>query len=87
MSAYEDEIAPNMFDVEQVVYEEAIASSMCHEGWTTKDGSFIPYQRMGTTHLVNCRNLILKKNGWRREFLKYINRELKTRLFVERAGV
>ena len=79
MSYYDDWIAPNMIDVGFLQAREAEAHSMCHVGWTTAADEFIPYGKMETSHLLNCKRMIERKNGWRRDFLPYIEHELRLR--------
>lgn len=78
MSYYDDWIAPNMFDVESYLQEIREAENNRHIGWTTKDGDLIPYSEMTTSHLINCRKMIIRKDI-RKSFLPYIDSELKRR--------
>lgn len=78
MSYYDDWIAPNMFDVESYLQEIKEVEDNRHIGWTTKDGELIPYSKMTTSHLINCKNMIIRKD-FRKSFLPYINSELKRR--------
>ena len=78
MGYYEDWIAPNMIDCEQLIQKTHDAYENRHIGWTTKDGELIPYSKMSTSHLINCKRLIERTN-FRAKFLSYINVELKRR--------
>lgn len=77
MSYYDDWIAPNMFDVED--FTEQYSDVELKESWITSDGRAIKYENMETSHLVNCRNMILRKKDWRRCCLEPIERELRKR--------
>lgn len=77
MSYYDDWIAPNMFDVEDFI--EQYSDVELKESWITADGRAIKYEDMETSHLVNCRNMILRKKDWRRCCLGPIERELRKR--------
>ena len=77
MSYYDDWIVPNMFDVED--YIEQYSENELRESWITSDGRAIKYEDMETSHLVNCRNMILRKKDWRRCCLEPIERELRKR--------
>ena len=81
MSWYDDWccIAPGVDDMEERLVAEEEACSLAHIGWTTADGDLIPYGEMQTSHLLNCKRMIERKNGWRREFLRYIEHELRLR--------
>ena len=78
MSYYDDWIAPFMFDVEDFLIEQQEIHNNRHIGWTTKDGDFVLYSKMSVSHLINCKRMILRKD-WRKDFLPYINVELKRR--------
>ena len=79
MSYYDDWIAPFMFDVDDYFIQQKEIHDNRHIGWTTANGDFIPYGKMTTSHLINCKNMIMRKDGWRKDFLPYINVELKRR--------
>ena len=50
-----------------------------HIGWTTANGDLIPYSKMTTRHLINCKDMCERKSPWRKEFLPYLNTELRRR--------
>ena len=77
MSWYDDWCCLAPGRAEEIGAEE-MAYSRMHLGWTTARDTFIPYERMDTSHLLNCRRKI-ERDKWRTEFLPYINNELKMR--------
>lgn len=78
MSYYDDWVAPYMIDCEELIEQTHQAYENRHIGWTTKDWELIPYHKMSNSHLINCRNMILK-NNWRKQFLPYLETEMKKR--------
>lgn len=84
MSYFEDEIEPYIGLAEDYAMEMAEIESKKHIVWTTKNGKFIRYSKMSTSHLINCRNMILRGDGWRRDFLPFIEAELRKRGVIGR---
>jgi len=78
MSYYDDWIAPYMFDCEAVVARQQEIEDNRHIGWTTREGELIPYHKISTSHLINCKKFI-ERNDFRKSFLPYIITELKRR--------
>lgn len=78
MSYYEDWIAPYLYDIEaeerrvEEIYENR------HIGWTTAKGELIPYSKMTTRHLINCKRMV-ERDNFRKDFLPYLNTELRRR--------
>ena len=79
MSYFDDwnEIDPE-FVWEQSQRQKEIKNNK-HIGWTTANGDLIPYSKMTTRHLINCKAMCEKKSPWRKEFLLYLNTELRRR--------
>lgn len=44
--------------------------------WVCKDGRRLPVTQMETSHVQNAINLIHRKRGWRRGYLKRLELEL-----------
>jgi hypothetical protein len=44
--------------------------------WITRDGRAYRVSDMTTSHIINCIAMILRKNGWRRRYLKRLYLEL-----------
>jgi hypothetical protein len=52
---------------------------MLIRSWLTARGELIPLNKMERSHILNCINLILRKNGWRRDWLPALYLELEIR--------
>lgn len=83
MSYYDDILTLYMFDAEEYIIQQQIEQQEIednrHIGWTTAKGDLIPYSKMTTQHLINCKNMCERKKPWRKNFLPYLNTELKRR--------
>ena len=83
MSYYDDILTLYMFDAEEYIMQQQIEQQEIednrHIGWTTAKGDLIPYSKMTTRHLINCKNMCERKKPWRKNFLPYLNTELKRR--------
>ena len=86
MSYYDDWLVPIMIDPDYIIEQEEEErerenkiESNRHIGWTTAKGDLIPYYKMTTRHLINCKNMCERKKPWRKNFLPYLNTELKRR--------
>lgn len=44
--------------------------------WVIREGTEIPIKSMRTSHIKNCIRMIVRKEGWREEFLKPLLVEL-----------
>lgn len=78
MSYYEDWVASYLYDIEAEERKQEEAYENRHIGWTTAKGELIPYSKMTTRHLINCKRMI-ERDNFRKVFLSYINTELKRR--------
>jgi len=47
--------------------------------WKCADGRLVRIDQMERSHILNCMALIVRKRGWRREWLKYFELELQLR--------
>ena len=83
MSYYDDILTLYMFDAEEYIIQQQIEQQEIednrHIGWTTAKGDLIPYSKMTTRHLINCKKMCERKKPWRKNFLPYLNTELKRR--------
>lgn len=47
--------------------------------WVARDGSAYHISKMKTSHIKNCIRMIQRSNGWRKQYLSVLLKELKSR--------
>lgn len=47
--------------------------------WVDKNGHKHPISKMKTSYIINCIRLIQRSNGWRKQYLNVLLKELKSR--------